>query len=118
MFVGDPHFSFVMGVESGMPANPDLLPILVKELPENSHYQVIAVGGGENKLKIWDLHRRCVELGGNVRTGLEDTFYMPTGDRAKNSGQLVEALVKIVRDVGKEPATPEETRRILNIPGP
>jgi len=113
MFEGDPHVSFVMGVDSGMPANPDLLPILKAELPENSHWQVIATGPGRDK--IWHLHRRCLELGGDVRTGLEDTFYLPDGTRAADNGKLVEALVKIAREVGKEPATPAEAREILGI---
>jgi uncharacterized protein (DUF849 family) len=113
MFEGDPHLSFVMGVDSGMPARADLLPILKDELPENAHWQVIATGPGREK--IWDLHKKCIELGGNVRTGLEDTFYLPSGDKATDNGQLVEALVKIVRDVGKEVASPAEAREILGI---
>ena len=113
MFEGDPHVSFVMGVESGMPANPDLLPILMAELPENSHWQIIATGPGREK--NWRLQRRCLELGGDVRTGLEDTFYLPDGTRAANNGQLVDALVKIAREVGKEPATPSEARELLGI---
>jgi 3-keto-5-aminohexanoate cleavage enzyme len=113
MFKGDAHLSFVMGVDSGMPANPDLLPILKQELPPNAHWQVIATGPGREK--IWNLHRKCVELGGNVRTGLEDTFYLPDGNKATDNGQLVEALVKIVRDTGKEVATQEEARAILGI---
>ena len=113
MFEGDAHVSFVMGVQSGMPSNPDLLPILKQELPQNAHWQVIATGTGRGQ--IWDLHRRCVELGGNVRTGLEDTFYLPDNERATNNGQLVDALVNIVRDVGKEPATTAEAREILGV---
>jgi uncharacterized protein (DUF849 family) len=113
MFRGDPHLSLVMGVDSGMPANPDLLSILKEELPENAHWQVIATGPGREK--IWNLHRRCLELGGDVRTGLEDTFYLPNGDRAQNNGQLVEALVKIVHETGKEVATTAEARQILGV---
>jgi uncharacterized protein (DUF849 family) len=113
MFEGDPHLSFVMGVESGMPARSDLLPILKDELPENAHWQVIATGPGREK--IWELHRACVELGGNVRTGLEDTFYLPNGETATDNGQLIEALAGIAREVGKEPATPSEARAILGI---
>ncbi len=111
MFEGDAHLSFVMGVDSGMPANGDLLPILINELPENAHWQVIATGSGREK--VWDLHQRCIELGGNVRTGLEDTFYLPNGDRATDNGQLVSALVKMVRESGREPATIDEARQIL-----
>jgi len=113
MFEGDPHLSFVMGVESGMPARADLLPILKDELPENAHWQVIATGPGRQK--IWELHRACVELGGNVRTGLEDTFYLPGGETATDNAQLIEALVAIAREVGKEPATPSEARALLGI---
>jgi uncharacterized protein (DUF849 family) len=113
MFEGDPHLSFVMGVESGMPARADLLPILRDELPENAHWQVIATGPGREK--IWELHRAAVELGGNVRTGLEDTFYLPSGETATDNGKLIAALVEIAREVGKEPATPSEARAILGI---
>jgi len=111
MFEGASHISLVMGVASGMPAKPDWLPLLIEEMPPDSHYQVIAVGRSE----IWDLHRRCVELGGNVRTGLEDTFYLPNGEKATNNGQLVETLVKIVREVGREIAGPDEVRGILGL---
>ena len=113
MFDGEPHVSFVMGVDSGMPANPDLIEILKGELLENSHWQVIATGPGREK--IWDLHRRCLELGGDVRTGLEDTFYLPNGDRANDNGRLVEALVTIAREVGREPASPAEARQVLGL---
>ncbi len=113
MFEGEPHLSFVMGVDSGMPANPDLLPILKAELLPGSRWQVIATGPGREK--VWNLHRRCLELGGDVRTGLEDTFYLPNGERATANGQLVEALVTIVRETGKEPATTAEAREILGV---
>ena len=113
MFDGEPHVSFVMGVDSGMPANPDLIAILKEELLENSHWQVIATGPGRKK--IWNLHRRCLELGGDVRTGLEDTFYLPNGDRANDNGRLVEALVTIAREVGREPASPAEARQVLGL---
>jgi len=113
MFDGEPHVSFVMGVDSGMPANPDLIAILKGELLENSHWQVIATGPGREK--IWNLHRRCLELGGDVRTGLEDTLYLPNGDRADDNGRLVEALVKIAREVGREPASPTVARQMLGV---
>jgi 3-keto-5-aminohexanoate cleavage enzyme len=113
MFKGVPHVSFVMGVDSGMPTNPDILPILIKELPDDAHFQTIVTGGGREK--VWEVHQRSIELGGNVRTGLEDTFYLPNGERATTNGELIEALVKIIRDAGKEPATPEEARKILAI---
>lgn len=111
MFQGNAHISLVMGVASGMPAKPGWLPLLIEEMPENAHYQVIAIGRKE----VWDLHRRCVELGGNVRTGLEDTFYLPNGEKAENNGVLIEALARIVRDVGRDIASPSEARQILGL---
>jgi len=103
--------SLVMGVASGMPAKPEWLPLLVNELPPQTHWQVIAIGRKE----VWPLLRRCAELGGHVRTGLEDTFYLPDGKRAKTNEELISALVKVVREVGREPYTSEEVRNILGM---
>lgn len=113
MFKGDAHVSFVMGVDSGMPANPELLPILIQELPENAVFQTIATGS--EREKIWKVHRRSLELGGNVRTGMEDTFYLPGGEKARGNGELVEALANIARQTGREIAGPDEARQIMGI---
>ena len=70
--LGPLEYNFVMGVASGMPADLEPLPILSKlKLPE-AHWQVTAIGRAE----IWPLHQRCADLGGHLRTGLEDTFYL------------------------------------------
>lgn len=111
MFQGDAHISIIMGVESGMPAKAQWLPLLMEELPEGAHWQVIAIGRAE----VWPVHRACVELGGNARTGLEDTFYLPNGEKATSNGQLVEALVSIVRETGREVASAAEAREILGL---
>lgn len=105
------HASFVMGVASGMPAKAEWLPLLRAELLDDAHWQTIVIGRSE----VWDVHRRSAELGGDVRTGLEDTFYLPDGSRATSNGQLVEALVKVVRETGREPATLEQTRAAYGI---
>lgn len=102
--------SFVMGVASGMATNPKLLPILIEELPNNAIWQCIAIGRHDT---VWPLLRKACELGGNVRTGLEDHFYLPNGERAKSSGELVKALVKILRESGREPATIDEARKAI-----
>lgn len=105
-----PRISLVMGVESGMPAKPTWLPLLLDEMLPGTHWQVIGIGRQE----VWPLHRRCAELGGDLRTGLEDTFYLPTGERAKSNGELVEALAAVARDVGRDLATPAEVRAALH----
>ncbi len=105
------HVSFVMGVGSGMPAKSALLPLLVEELPAGARFQSIVIGRDE----VWDVHKTCCELGGDVRTGLEDTFYLPNGERVGSNGALVEALVNVVRSCGREPATPEQARDLMGL---
>lgn len=71
---------------------------------------MIAIGRSQD---VWPLLQRGAELGGNVRTGLEDTFYLPDGTRATSSGQLVGALVDALRATGRDPATFQETKQML-----
>ena len=52
---------------------------------------------------------------GHVRTGLEDTFYLPDGSRAQNNGELISQLVKTVTEVGREVTTAEETKLIYKM---
>jgi len=113
MFQGDPHISLVMGVASGQPAKPEWVPLLKKEMLPGTHWQVICVGRKE----VWDLQRKALEEGGNVRTGLEDTFYLPNGEKARSNGELVETLAKITREAGREVATAKEARQILGLKG-
>ena len=109
LYAGHLDYNFVMGVESGMPADPELLPILARLVVPEATWQVTAIG----RAGIWALHRRAAELGGNLRTGLEDTFYLPDGAKAASNGQLVEALVRLAREAGREIASPAEARKIL-----
>jgi len=106
-----PEYNFVMGVESGMPTDPDLLPIMLKLIKPGSNWQVTAIGRQE----IWPLQRRVAELGGMLRTGVEDTFYLPNGEKTTGNGQLIEAIVKMAREAGREIATPAEARKIVGI---
>ncbi len=111
LYRGHLDYNFVMGVESGMPADPELLPILTRLVMPNATWQVTAIG----RASIWPLHRRAAELGGNLRTGLEDTFYLPDGRKATSNGQLIEALVRVARAAGREIANSAEARTILGL---
>ncbi len=104
------HVSLVMGVASGMPAKASWLPLLVDEMPEGAHWQAIVIGRED----VWAVHRATAELGGHLRTGLEDTFYLPNGERATSNGPLIEALVATAREAGREIATPAEARELLS----
>jgi uncharacterized protein (DUF849 family) len=100
-----------MGVESGMPAEPELLPILLKLVAPGSRWSVTAIGRAE----IWPLHRCAAELGGDLRTGLEDTIYLPHGSRARSNGELVAALVGAARAAGRSIASVAEARAAMGL---
>jgi uncharacterized protein (DUF849 family) len=111
LYRGHADVNFVMGVDSGMPADPALLPLLIGLLPEAATWQVTAIG----RENVWPLHRRTAELGGNLRTGLEDTFYLPDGRKARGNGELVAAIVALAREAGRECATCAEARTLLHL---
>lgn len=110
--VDEPEYNFVMGVASGMPADADLLPLLLRYIKEGCRWQVTAIGRAD----IWQLHQKAAELGGMLRTGVEDTFYLPNGERTRGNGDLVEALSECARSAGRDVASPEETRTMLGLP--
>ena len=107
----NPEYNFVMGVASGMPCDTRLLELLVDyKLPESS-WQVTAIG----RQDVWPIHQRTAELGGCLRTGVEDTFYLPNGDKTTGNGQLIEALAQCARNAGREIASPQEAREFLHL---
>jgi len=106
-----PKINLVMGVESGMPADPELLPYVLRFIAAGSRWSVTAIGREE----IWPLHRRAAELGGDLRTGLEDTIHLPDGSRAASNGDVVKTLVAIAREAGRNVASPEEARAALGL---
>ena len=111
MYSGLLEYNFVMGVASGMPADAELLPILLRLKAPDANWSVTAIGRKE----IWPIHQRCAELGGHLRTGLEDTFYLPDGNKAVSNGQLIEAIVRCARGAGRTIANPSEARTLLGL---
>jgi 3-keto-5-aminohexanoate cleavage enzyme len=111
LFSGVPEYNFVMGVASGMPCDADLLALLPRWLAPGAVWQSTLIGRQE----IWPVHQRTAELGGMLRTGLEDTFYLPDGSRAAGNGVLVEALARCARNAGRDIASPAEARRMLGL---
>jgi uncharacterized protein (DUF849 family) len=101
--------NLVMGVASGMPCDPDLLPFLGKYMAPDTRWQTTLIGRQE----IWPVHQRVAELGGNLRTGVEDTFYLPDGSRTTGNGPLIAAIVKIAEDAGRTIASPDEARALF-----
>jgi 3-keto-5-aminohexanoate cleavage enzyme len=101
--------NFVMGVASGMPCDADLLDLLPRWLPQGAVWQATLIGRAE----VWPVHQRTAELGGMLRTGLEDTFYLPDGTRAAGNGALIQQLAACAERCGRAIASPDEARTML-----
>ncbi|MEZ5752114.1 MAG: 3-keto-5-aminohexanoate cleavage protein [Paracoccaceae bacterium] len=106
------QYNLVMGVASGMPVDARLLELLMDYLNPGSFWQATLIGRAE----IWPVHQRAAELGGMLRTGVEDTFYLPDGAKTRSNGALVEALAQCARHAGRAIASPAETRALLGLP--
>jgi uncharacterized protein (DUF849 family) len=104
-------YSLVMGVLGGIPASPENLMHQISQVPKDAFWQVIAISR-----KQWQMAAIAASMGGNFRVGLEDNFYLPNGEMAKSNGECVEWGVKLARMMGREIASIEETRQMLNIP--
>jgi 3-keto-5-aminohexanoate cleavage enzyme len=102
------QFSLIMGVLGGIPGTTRHLTNQVETLPDGAHWQVIGIG-----LKQWALVAAAISMGGNVRVGLEDNFYVDEGRMAKSNGELVEKAARMARDLGRPVASIDEARTIL-----
>ncbi|MBK9235451.1 MAG: 3-keto-5-aminohexanoate cleavage protein [Rhodoferax sp.] len=109
--MGRAEYNLVMGVASGMPCDADLLALLPRWMAPGSVWQSTLIGRAE----IWPVHQATAELGGMLRTGLEDTFYLPNGDRAGGNGVLIEALAQCAQRAGRAIAGPAEARTMLGL---
>jgi uncharacterized protein (DUF849 family) len=107
------QFSFIVNVLGGIPGHVESLQLQTRIMPPGSEWEVIGISHG-----AWRMLAAALVLGGNVRCGLEDHLYLPSGDMAKSNGDLVEVLVRMVRDVGRRPATVDEARQILSLGAP
>ena len=105
------QYNLVMGVASGMPVSAPLLQLLQDYMMPGSLWQATLIG----RAGIWPVHRKAAEMGGMLRTGLEDTFYLPDGSKTRSNGQLIEALADCAREAGRQIASPDEARLILEL---
>jgi uncharacterized protein (DUF849 family) len=109
--MGRPELNLVMGVASGMPCDADLLALLPRWIPAGAAWQATLIGREE----IWPVHQRVAELGGMLRTGLEDSFYLPGGERARGNGSMIEALAACAQRAGRRVASPARARELLGL---
>ena len=112
------HADFVMGVVGGVPASARNLAAMADNLPTEGlapgvrphHWGVIGIGRDQ-----WMLVAAALTLGGSIRVGLEDNFYLPDGEMAGSNGELIAQARRMTEEVGRRPATVEEARAMLGI---
>ncbi|HEY1523347.1 MAG TPA: 3-keto-5-aminohexanoate cleavage protein [Solirubrobacteraceae bacterium] len=107
------HADFVMGVVGGVPASARNLAAMADNLAAvgvGHHWGVIGISRDQ-----WMLVAAALTLGGSVRVGLEDNFYLPGGEMARSNGELIAQARRMTEEVGRRPATVEEARALLGI---
>jgi 3-keto-5-aminohexanoate cleavage enzyme len=104
------HVDCVMGVLGGVPATARNLAAMADNVPEGSHWGVIGISRVQ-----WMLCAAALTLGGSIRVGLEDNFYLPDGTMARSNGELIARARSLAETVGRRPATVDEARRILGV---
>ncbi len=102
------HFQFVLGTPWGAPATPKSLLYFYEHIPENATWSVIGIGKGNLPMSMMGLI-----MGGHIRVGMEDNIYYKRGVLAKTNAQFVERIVRIAREYGRDVASPNEAREIL-----
>lgn len=107
------HFQFVLGVVGGMPATAKSLLHLSEIVPVGSTWSVIGIGPGQLPMAMI-----AMTMGGHVRVGLEDNIFYSRGVLAKTNAELVERIVRISKEFGREVATPDEARKMLSLTPP
>ena len=107
-----PLFQLCTGIRWGIPATPESMIAMKGLLPDDALWTGFGIGA-----TAFPMVAVAAVLGGNVRIGFEDSLYIEKGKLAASNRQLVEKAVAILRLLGKEPASPDEARRLLNLEG-
>ncbi|MFJ5770864.1 3-keto-5-aminohexanoate cleavage protein [Psychrobacillus sp. NPDC093180] len=104
------HFQFVLGAPGGTAATVENLVYLKSLLPEKCTWSAFGIGKGHMPILYTTL-----ALEGHIRVGMEDNIYYSKGRIAKSNAEFVERAVRVIKELGKEPATPAEAREILGL---
>ncbi len=104
------HVDLVMGVMGGVPPTARNLAAMADNVPAGAHWGLIGIGRVQ-----WPLIGVALGLGGSIRVGLEDNFYLPDGTMATSNGELVARARRLTEDLGRRPATVAEARGMLGV---
>jgi 3-keto-5-aminohexanoate cleavage enzyme len=105
---------FVMGIPNALPARRKLLEFLISELKElmpDATWSAAGIGRHQLEVNQW-----CLELGGHLRTGLEDNIKFDKDRLARSNGELVTRLAGMCAKFGRHAASATEARQILQLP--
>ncbi|MFA5079872.1 MAG: 3-keto-5-aminohexanoate cleavage protein [Dehalococcoidia bacterium] len=111
------HIQFVTGTLGGVPSTVNSLVTLVNATREaigEGNFTWSAIGAGRFQMPICTV---AIAMGGHVRVGMEDNLYLSKGVLAKSNAELVQKIVRIMRELGHEPASPAEARTMLGLKG-
>ncbi len=113
--VTEPHqISLVMGVTGGIRATTRNISFMAEQIPggpdAGANWQVIGISRDQ-----WKLLATSLTLGGNVRAGLEDNLYLPSGEMAKSNGELIAKARQMAEDIGRRAASVAEAREMLGL---
>ena len=104
-----PMFQICLGIPYAAPATAEILTVMKIMLPADANWSAFGISRSE-----FDIVAQAASQGGNCRVGLEDNLYLNRGEFATNVA-LVERAVRIIRETGREPATPAEAAAQLGI---
>ena len=110
------YLQFVLGILGGMQATVNNLVFLLNSAREiiGNDFVWSVCAAGQHQFKMCNM---ALLMGGNTRVGLEDNLYLEKGKMAKSNAEQVEKIIRIGKEHGMEPATPDEAREILNLKG-
>ncbi len=106
------NLNLILGMvyQGALEADHMLFPLYLQNMPDNAYFNTLGVGKAQLSLGVMGMI-----LGGNVRVGLEDNVYYKKGELAKSNMQLVARMVRMARELGKEPCTPAEARELFGL---
>lgn len=102
------HFSFIVGVLGGIPATARHLAFQADNVPPDARWKVIGLSRDQ-----WKMCMSALSLGGDIRVGLEDNFYLPNGEMARSNGELVAEAARMVALSGRSVASVDDAKRLL-----
>lgn len=112
-FITPPFYAnLILGAPIHQPLDPGRLAVLARELPPDTVWAGGAIGPAQ-----LNVNTMAIAMGGHVRVGLEDNLHWDLDrSRLAQNGELVERIVGLAHTLGRETATPSETRRMIGLP--